>query len=591
VTARRSTGTILLLLVLGAAGAARDAAGQIRVRNSEAALLREAAALESRGDYEGAEVVLRRLLEESPTSSGGLFALERVLRQQGDVVSILPAVDAFLAQNPESSGVRSLGLRVLVEADSTEAVRRGAEAWLAADPQSEVPYREVSRVYEGAFGVEAALEVLARGRETIGRPDALALERGDLLAGGGDVDAAADEWSLAIGEDAGQVAAVVRRIRGLDEGADAAGERLVVNLAGSEALEARRAGARIAVDLRLEDRALGLVRDVAGDLDGRARTTFLSDIARRAREHDLVRLASWAYDELGEEAATPAERRQFDQRVVDVALASGDTVAALAAQRRLAASFAPGSVDRRRASAQVIRLQGSGADAEELREMLASFREEFPNAPELDELTATVAGALQSRGDAEAAAGVLEGVAGPQSSLERAYLHLAAGDLAEGRAALLLAVTGLPPSEATSVIELSGLLGRLSPEAGRAIANAGVEAHRGRPREAATRLAEAASDLGADERAPVLAQAAKLASDGGELRLAAGIRQRLVEEHPDAPELAEASLALARWHARTAAGRGEAIRLLEDLIIRRPNAAVVPDARLELEKLRGRGDR
>ena len=58
--------------------------------------------------------------------------------------------------------------------------------------------------------------------------------------------------------------------------------------------------------------------------------------------------------------------------------------------------------------------------------------------------------------------------------------------------------------------------------------------------------------------------------------------------HPEVPEVAEASLALARYHARSADGVAEAIRLLENLIAARPNAAVVPDARVELEKLRGR---
>ena len=86
----------------------------------------------------------------------------------------------------------------------------------------------------------------------------------------------------------------------------------------------------------------------------------------------------------------------------------------------------------------------------------------------------------------------------------------------------------------------------------------------------------------------MLAEAARIAADGGEAGVAAEIRLRIVVDHPDAPEVAEASLALARFRARTPRGVDEAIRLLEDLISRRPNAAVVPDARLELERLRGR---
>ena len=562
---------------------------QVRMRNAEAQLLRQAAALESRGDLPGAEEVLRQLLAENPASSGGLFALERVLRGRGDVVSILPAVEAFLQRNPDSSGVRSLELRVLAEADSLDTLRRKADDWLETDPESEVPYREVSRVYERAFGPDEALVVLAQGREALGEPDALALERGDLLAAKGDVAAAADEWALAVGDEAGQAATVTRRVQDLENGSEEAGRRLVTNLGRSDVLARRRAAARIAIDLGFEDEAMSLMSDVAADLDGRARTTFLSDAARRARDTGLVDVAAWAYDELGEDASSPTERRQFDQRIIDVALASGDTAEALEAQRRVVDSFSRGSVDRRRATAQVIRLEATRSDPDDLRRMLADFREEFPNAPELDELAATVAGVLQRRGDTAGAATVLEDINGPRSSLERGYLLLADGSIEEGRAALLLALTGLDPSEATPVIEFAGLLGRVSPVGSEALARAGVQAHRGEAGEAARMLAQEAESFEEAERAPILAQAARMASDGGEARVAAEIRRTIVEEHHDAPEMAEASLALARFHARTPDGVEEAIRLLEDLITSRPNAAVVPDARVELQKLRGRG--
>mgnify|MGYP002825931501 CR=1 FL=1 len=130
---------------------------QIRMRTSEAQKLRSASALESRGDYQGAEEVLRELLEEDPSSSGGLFALERVLRNQGEIIRILPAVNAFLAEDPASSGVRYLELRVLTEVDSLDAVRREAEAWLAG------------MMYDST-----------RGRSCLGIFDAAALEDGPV---------------------------------------------------------------------------------------------------------------------------------------------------------------------------------------------------------------------------------------------------------------------------------------------------------------------------------------------------------------------------------------------------------------------------
>lgn len=564
---------------------------QSGMRSAEARLLREAAARESRGDYQGAADALRRLLADTPESSGGIFALERVLRAQGQVVELLPAIDAYLAVDPDSPGVRSLALRVLTDVDSLDAMRRQAESWIERDPQGAVAYREIARIYQDAFGPEEAMAVLRRGREAVGADDAFALEIGDLLVAADDRAGGATEWAAAVGDDGGQTAAVSRRLAELPEGRREVGRLVVEELAASGGLARRTAAARLALDLGLSQRADALVRDVADDMDGRARSSFLADAARRARESGMVALASWAYDELGDEAQSPAERRQFDQRIVDVALASGDTATALEAQWRIVDSYSSRSVDRRRATARAIELEGGHAEPERLTRLLTDFRQRFENAPELDGLAATVAAALHARGDEVGAEAVLEGVSGPRSSLERGYLLLGRGELEEGRAALLLALTGLPPSDATGVIQFTGLLGRISAEGAEALAAAGVQARRGEAEAAAMHLAATVDDLPGDERAPLLAEAGRIASSGGAHEAAAAIRTRLLEDHPGASESAEAALELARHHARSAEGVDEAIRLLEDLIARRPNAAIVPDARLELQRLRSRGGR
>jgi tetratricopeptide (TPR) repeat protein len=242
----------------------------------------------------------------------------------------------------------------------------------------------------------------------------------------------------------------------------------------------------------------------------------------------------------------------------------------------------------RSALAESIELEAT-AEPGRVAESWASFRTDFPNAPELDGVAAAIALSMQARGDAQGAAAVLDGVEGPRSSLERAYLALDAGDLESGRALLLRAVGGLPPREATPIIQFASLLGRLSEPGKAALAAAGVTAHRGRPADAAASLAEAAGALGGTDGAPLLAEAARLAERGAAGEQAADIRRRLLDEHPDAAEVAEATLALARHEAAAGGGSEEAIRLLEDLITRRPTAAVVPEARLELQRLRSRG--
>jgi tetratricopeptide (TPR) repeat protein len=552
----------------------------------ESRLLREAAALESRGDFDGAEDVLRRLLEARPGSSGGLFALERVLRAKGETVAVLSAVDAFLEVDPTSSGVRYLKLRVLAEVDSLDALRREAEAWFQAQPASETPYREAARVYERSFGAEAALDVLRRGRRAAGDDDALALEIGDLLIQRGQREDALAEWARAVGPSGGQAATISRRVAGLPTEVEGSGRMLVSILGGYEAVGRRRAGAQIALDLGLEREALALSRDVAAELEGRARASFLADVARRARDGELGEVASWAYAELGQGAASPAERRQFDERIAEVALAEGDTVAAIEAQRRVVESFTLGSADHRRATAQLIRLERTAASSQGLKEALDRFLGDYPEAPELDELAAAVAGALLARGDPSGANKVLEGMAGPRSSMQRGYLLLEAGEVAEGRRALLMAVAGLDPADATEVIQLVGLLGRLSPRGASILAGAGALSHKGEGGAAAARIEETLESVPEEDRAPLLAEAARMADRGADHVRAADLRARVVAEYADTPEMPEAALLLARYRGRSPGGRDEAVRLLEELLVRAPNAAVVPDARRELERLR-----
>jgi tetratricopeptide (TPR) repeat protein len=545
----------------------------------------DAATFESRGDLDGAETALRSALELDPTSAGVLFALERVLRAKGEAHELRPLVSAFLAHTSDVE-VQALELQLLVEADSTQAMIAEAERWLSSDP-SEAVFSAVAGVYQRALGPERALEVLRRGRTRLGG-DALAFQMGDVLLAAGEIEGAVDEWARAVAGDGSGMEAVRSRLDRLGSERTDAARRFVRVLGESAIPERRRATLRLALETGLEEEALELAERQADAIGGRARTTFLNEIGILAREAGMAAVASWAYAELAEASSSPEQRRQFDERIVEIALEAGDTVRALDAQRRVIASLPSRSDEWRSALAESIELEAT-AEPGRVAESWASFRTDFPNAPELDGVAAAIALSMQARGDAQGAAAVLDGVEGPRSSLERAYLALDAGDLESGRALLLRAVGGLPPREATPIIQFASLLGRLSEPGKAALAAAGVTAHRGRPADAAASLAEAAGALGGTDGAPLLAEAARLAERGAAGEQAADIRRRLLDEHPDAAEVAEATLALARHEAAAGGGSEEAIRLLEDLITRRPTAAVVPEARLELQRLRSRG--
>jgi tetratricopeptide (TPR) repeat protein len=445
----------------------------------------------------------------------------------------------------------------------------------------------VARAYEAAFGTDRALQLLLESRAGLGG-DALALAIGDVHASSGDMGRAVVEWAKAIAPDGSNVQIVRRRVETLTDGRTEAGRNLIRAVSGLDAARGRWA-TRLAIELGLGPEALDLVRQEADGLSGEARTEYLQEISVMATAAGVAQVASWAYAQLGGSEEDPAARRLLEQRRAEAALAAGDTTAALDAFDRVARSLPAASMDRRAVEARAIRVAAAGSQIERLRALWNAFRGAHDGAAEFDALAATTAAALIAWGDVNGAVEVLDGVEGPRSAIERAYMLLGGGEIEAGRATLMEAVGGLPPAEATEVIQLAGLLGRVSPAGAAALSNAGVQAHLGRGGAAASALADRTVDLPVGDRALLLAEAARIATRSGARAEATDIRERLVEEYPDAPEVGEASLALARDIARYGGDTARAIRLLEDLITSQPNAAVVPEARLELERLRSRG--
>ncbi|MSR36321.1 MAG: hypothetical protein EXR95_06720 [Gemmatimonadetes bacterium] len=587
---RRLRATIALPLAVVAAllSMVQPLRGQ-EARPGEGQELRLAGTLESRGQLGDAETVLRRLLDAQPTSVGGLFALDRVLRAQGRAAAALPYARRFLATDPSSVGVRYLELLLLTEVDSLDALERATEAWIGQAPGDPAPYRESAPLWERAFSADRALELLRRGRRAAGDPAALALEIGDLLLTTDHVGEAAQEWARGTGPTPQAGDQLRRRV------ADIADPKRRAHVVEALLAELERAPAsvprtmlavRLAMAFQSVDHGFELARALVPELPRSTRRAFLEDLGRWADDERAASVSLWTLGQLRETAPSDEDARSLDARISRAALESGDTVAALAAATRLANELPRRSAERRRVVADRLRLEAVRADAETLLGSLEDFRTEYPDAAELDELAASIAAGLQRRGQPERAAEVIARVEGPRTSLERAYLLLATGDVARGRAALMGAVEGLAPARATEVIQLASVLGRLSGAGASALASAAVQAHRGHARDSGLALEAAVPNLPAADRPMVLAEAARLAAGAGGEAEAARMRAALLEGWPEAAESAEAALALARWRARTPDGVAAAIRLLEDLIVRAPASPVAPVARRELERLK-----
>jgi len=558
----------------------------------ESRMLRQASSLEARGELDQAEATLRELLTLQPGSSAAVFALERVLRKADRLPELLPVLDGLLRQDASLGSVWGLKVGVLVEVDSLAALEGAVRDWIEAEPGSTEPYLEGAEAFLGAVGTGRATELLEEGTAALGESPQLLIELGDMYVAAGRLDDAAESWARALGRDRARSGAVFRRIEELGDESGAAAARIIAAL-GREPTNVTRleAGAELALREDLEDDAVSLAAAALARLEDREARGFLNGFARKAEDSGRDRSALWAYVSLREMTADPAEARSTDERLADAALAAGDTAVALEARHRITESYRAGSEARRTAWTEELRIQVASPEFEGAAEALAAFREEFPESPDLDALSAALASRLLGRGMREQAMEVLSGIEGPGAALERAFLLLEGGAFPEGIAALQASLPELEPSDATEILELTLALSELTPPGGALASEVAIARHRGNAEDGVRAVQERIDAVPAQDRAAILAQGARAADEAGLAAEAAQFRRRIVAEYPDGREFAEAALRLARAVAAEPGGRDEAVRILEALIVSRPDSPVVPGARRELRRIQEGGSR
>ena len=587
---------LLVLLCLTAVSglpAAEPLTGQSRYDpRVENRMLRRATTQEARGELTAAEATLRELLRLHPGSSAGLFALERVLRNGDRLLEVLPVVDAYLEVEPGTATVRALKVSVLAETGDGDAVEGAVREWIRAVPGSPDPYQEGARSYLELHGADRAAGLIEEGLDLLGDMAVLLLELGDIHLAAGRTDEAAGAWARALGRDRARNSEVFRRVADLEEGREQAARVIVARIrAGPATVQRLEAGAELALREQQEDAAREFADAVRGQLDGREARGFLNGFARKAEDLDRPGSALWAYRLLRDMAEDAAEARATDERLADAALAAADTAAAIEARRRITESLAAGSAPRRAAWTVQLGVEIAANRTDAATEGLAAFREEFPDADELDALSATLASRLLGSGMRSEALAVLEGIDGPGAALERAFLLLEGGAVPEGIVALQTSLPDLEPAHATEVLELSLALGELTPVGAALAAQVAISGHRGVPADGLAAVAAGVEAVPPSDRPAILAMAARAADRSGQGEIAAGFRRRIVAEHSDAREFPDAAVRLARAIAEDPGGRDEAVRILEALIVSRPDSPIVPGARRELRRIQSGGPR
>ena len=572
---------IVAALVLPVGVAAQSAGASM----DEVRLLREASVQEAQGQLAAAEQTLEKVLEARASSVPALLALERLLRVQARLEDLVRPVETALAEDRRSALLNQLLIRTYSALDRVQDMETAADAWIQTVPNIEIPYREISAVWQSRGDFGRARAVLEAGRSRINRPDALALELGDLYADLGEPERAVREWERAIGDEARGLNQVRRRLRSLADGGADMLPGLVDALMREPTTQARlEAAVDLAISAGLEERAEAAADAALVGIQAGGHQAFLIEVARRADGARLNDLAYWAYGWLASLELEDAKLLAIRSRLAQLALERGDTAAATASYEEVEAAYDPGSPERRQAAALRIELmahQDMDAAIEEFR----TFRVDYPAANEADRLAAAIADVLLDAGRADDAELVLTGVRGPRSSMYRGRIALEQGDIDGARLAYMSAAPGLRGAEATRVLSLVTLLGSVSAEGARLLGAAMRLQDAEAPGAAIDTVRDGAAALDEDDRPPLLEFAAALADAAGLVTDARALRRVIVDEHPRSGQAPGALLELARSLRSEEGGSNEARELLERLIIEYPRSALVPQARRELQQL------
>jgi len=560
-----------------AAGAARGALAQDP--------LARALDLERQGRYEDAGAAFRLLVARDPLNPQGLLGVERVYAQVGRRDTILAVVGRALLVDPANAVARTIQLRTARAAGGDPAAAGVIRQWMEAAPGSEAPWRELVRLLIAQGRLEEARAAVDSARARLGDPRRLAPEIAQIEAAGGDWSRAAEVWrEILLGQEA-MVTTAAAALRPTPAGQR---ERVIRALEGTDSATAPR---RVCAELLLAwgdaGRAWRILSAVLPPGAG-ARASVLGLFAEHAKAQGSAegrRAAGAAYERMAADAA-PAEAVRLR---VEAARAYGEGGDGEAARRVLRAMAddprAPPEVTVSTTTA-LVELYAREGDAAEAERLLGQGRPRLTGT-EAERLAIVVARAWIAQGEFARATALVREDPSLAADDVRGWVALYQGRLKDARP--LLRGAGLAetdPGRAVRRAAVAALLQEVRADSLPALGSALFLAER-RDTAGAVRALEtlARSGAAAGGEAELLALAARWTA-GAEPAKSEALWTEVQDRFPDAPSAPAAALAL----ARVAAARGDlavAAQRLEAMILRYPDSALLPEARRELDRVRG----
>lgn len=500
--------------------------------------------------------------------SGALLGLERCYSDLGTTDSILGLVDTLLRHTPKDPTAHTVQLRSLNTLHRYDAARNAFERWVAAAPRDAAPFRVYARLLLDAGRARTADTVLRLAEATLGTGREIAPEVAELRGALGMWEASARSWreALVLSPFLEQSAIYV-----LSQAPDTARDsvRTVLTEPPIE-LHARRVLAGLELRWRSARIAWNALAPLAPD-DSTIQAWL--DFAREVEAQNEWGAARDALVAVLRQHEDP----QVRVRAVTAALEANDPSSALALLQPLAATRDSALASR----VVVLKVRALSATGHpEQAEALMGDRGAGLGVVARAEAARTIAWGWVQRGDVARARAALAAEGEEADERTAAWMSLYTGDLRTARTAL----RHLQEATPDAVLALS-VLSRTTADSSPAIGEAFLALARHDTADATARFERTAADM--PEAAPaLLGIAGRLAVAAPDTARSLTIWARLVSQYPDAPEAAEAEL---EW-AKTLRQRGDsagAIAHLEHMILTYPRSALVPQARRELQIVRG----
>lgn len=537
---------------------------------------------ERRADHAGAASAWREVLSTRPNDLPALLGLERALTAMGRLDELTDVMRAAVARDA-NAGTLGIAIRVWTAVRQPDSARQAVERWAGLDPGSEMPFQEWGLAAYAARDRVAAREAYRLGRRLLKRPDAMALELGQLAVLESNWAEAAREWTLAIGRVPGFRGAAITTLAQVPSG----GRPVLLRELG----QAGPIGERLAAVLlvRWGEAVNGVNRLLAAvPRSGTESTAALVEMLGELRSGsgtDVLLARAAVYDALAERS-NGADRTRYRLEAARAFADGGDQASA---RRTLGTLSSDSTASPILAASATSTLVGVLVDEGRLDEADRRYRELVPQlgAEDRERLALHLAQAFIRAGRL----GRADSLIAPDSSVEslavRGQIALYRGDLATARS--MLADAGPFTGERAAATERMAVLGMLQVIEEDSLPTLGAALYQLARRDSAA--AAAALERLAPELPPdhgggeVLLLAGRVRAGMGQAGGAEKIFRELVTQAIPA-SAAAAELALAELLYR--GGRNdEAIASLEHLLVTWPTSAVVPQARRLLDRVRG----